>query len=221
MKRTVTFYLIIYILLQIQLITGQNTNTLDNTNLNSVEDIKLFLEENTEYTKRCLLDNITGDVVLSFTTNTQGQFNDVFVVNSPNSYLSTSSINGFHNLQQSWHNFENISLKPNKQYLIIYRFRRYLDEHPPKYKEQAAKYFSKQKYEKALKFYDKAIQENMFDYELFIARSELKRILRKEKEALIDIQTAERIEDEILTVINVFAILKSGTITTTTNINPY
>jgi hypothetical protein len=74
------------------------------------------------------------------------------------------------------------------------------------FKSMADKKIKKQDYEKALLLYDKAILGNPYDYRLFQSRSKVKLLLGDEEGARIDQRTSERLNNEIMSVIDVGVI---------------
>jgi tetratricopeptide (TPR) repeat protein len=94
----------------------------------------------------------------------------------------------------------------DKKYFIIFRFRSYLYSQPPNYKEKAEKLFKKEKYEKALLNYDKAINENKYDYKLFESRSELKKLMGDTEGARIDSLESIRLQNEVISVVDIAMI---------------
>ena len=82
---------------------------------------------------------------------------------------------------------------------------------PPDYKERTDKLIDKEKYERALKLYDKAIDDNQYDYELFESRSKVKEILGDTDGAEMDHLDSGRLRNEIISVVNIRAIGVTGT----------
>src|SRR5690606_38980704 len=97
----------------------------------------------------------------------------------------------------------------NKDHIIVFRYRFYLNTQPIDYKEKAKKYMEKQKYDKALKTYNTAISENRFDYELYELRSKLNEIFGDTENAKIDSQQSDRIKNEITAVVDIIAFGKT------------
>ena len=103
----------------------------------------------------------------------------------------------------------------SKRYLIVFRYRIYSNSYPPKYKPNAERQFNKANYTKALKLYDDAIEENPYDKDLFFVRSKTKEALGDTVGAVNDIAEYNRLDEEIMAVVDMYAIATQKTITRT------
>jgi tetratricopeptide (TPR) repeat protein len=170
------------------------------------EDLTKFLQSNTKYPLEALENNIQGNVILSFEIRKDGKLNNLKVISSPDKILSTSSIISFNNMVNEWSPCKNNGNPIDKEYLIVFRYRIYFNTQPLNDNEKAEKFIKKQKYEKALKQFDAAIKENSFDYKLFESRSKIKEILGDTEGAKNDYEQSSRLQNEILTLVDVNAI---------------
>ncbi|WP_321308482.1 energy transducer TonB [Marinifilum fragile] len=165
-------------------------------------DVTYILEKNVKYPKEAFLNDIYGDVILSITIDKNGDMNNLKVVNSPSKILSTSSLKAVNCIKNKWSACEINGTPVDKDYLVIFRYRIYSNSQPPTYKKRAAKLIQKQKYLKALKLYNKAIEDNKYDHELFALRSNLNKIMNDNKAAESDLQQSNKLKSTIVAVVN-------------------
>jgi tetratricopeptide (TPR) repeat protein len=170
------------------------------------EDLTKLLQSNVKYEMEALKSGIEGDVVLSFIIDKNGKLDSLNIISSPHKILSASSITSFNHVQNEWSPCK-INGKPiDKRYLSVFRYRLYLNTQPPNYKEKAEKLVEKQKYENALKYFDKAIKENQLDYKLFDSRSKIKEILNDDEGAKKDSEKSKILQNEIISIVDITAI---------------
>lgn len=182
--------------------------TIENTQ-NSKADLAKLLQENTKYPIEALKNKIQGDVILSFNIDKNGKMNNFKVISSPSEILTTSSLISFDHAENKWSPSPINETPVNKDHIIVFRYRFYLNTQPIDYKEKAKKYMEKQKYDIALKTYNTAISENRFDYELYELRSKLNEILGDDESTEIDSQQSDRIKNEITAIVNIVAFGKT------------
>jgi len=213
MKRIIILFVVVFLTFSIS-VKSQSTQKIDpSLNIEKAkylnEDPTRHLSKNVRYPKQCMMDGIQGDVILSFVVDRRGKIDSLAVVSSPNNLISTSSILAFDKLDSLW-SPALINKKPiDKKYLIVFRYRMGANEMPSEYfgfKKKANKLFEKRKYEKALKFYTKAIEENPYDFELFESRSKIKEILGNKEVGKPDYLTSINLKNEIMSVVNIEGI---------------
>lgn len=167
--------------------------------------ISNVMRHNSKYPIEAAMNKVQGDVIASFVIDAEGKLDDIAIVSSPGKSLSKSVITALNKIKEEWRPSENE--KPiAKQYLIVFMFRTYEESIPPTYKSKAEKYLQKEKYEKALKYFDKAIIDNQYDYFLFESRSELKEILGDQEGAKQDDSTSMTLKNEIISVIEINSV---------------
>ena len=180
------------------------------------EDLTEYLQKKVKYPIEALKSNIEGDVILSFVITEKAEFDSLTLALSPNKLISHSSLITFDEIANEWKPSK-IDGKPvNKKYLVIFRYRIYTNSSAPDYKKRANKYYLKQKYDKALKYYNKAIELNKYDTELFDSRSKVNEILGNKEQAKQDLATSNTLKNEIFTVIDVAGLIKTKKRTVTT-----
>lgn len=178
------------------------------------EDLTKFLSINTKYPKEEMVDRIMGDVVFSFIINKSGKLGSLALESIPNiSFLNSAKI-AINSLDGEWKPAMINNAPADRKYLIIFRFRTYLDYKPNDYKGQARKLFEKQKYERALKLYNEGIRDNKYDFELFEFRSKVKEMLGDIEGAKTDQSISLKLKDEIMAIIDITAIGVTRTIKT-------
>jgi tetratricopeptide (TPR) repeat protein len=198
-------------LVRSQILPDFETNTTVEKATYPEENLNKALWKNLTYPMEALQNQIQGDVILSFVINKNGKLDSINVVSSPSGILSLSSVASLNGIGKSWNPCKINGAPVDKTYLLIYRYRIWLNVNPPEYGKQAEKMIEKQKYDKALKLYDKAIAENKFDYKLVEARSKLEEIMGDTEKAEIDLEQANRLKNEIISVVDVTVLSQSYT----------
>ena len=170
------------------------------------EDITQFLCENLKYPIEAQHLNIEGDVIVSFVIKKNGKLDSLSIVNSPSEILTLNSLISLNQLDEEWSPCKVNGNPIDNEYLLVYRYRTWLNTQPTDYKIKAEKLIEKQKYEKALKYYNKAINENQFDYKLYESRSKIEEILGDTENATIDYQQATRLKNKVISIVDVTAL---------------
>ncbi len=165
-----------------------------------------FLCKKATYPQEAYMQNIQGDVVLSFTIKKEGQIDNIKIISSPDISLSTSSIIALNELNSDWSPTKINNTPIDRDYLIVFIYRCFSENLPTDYSKIAKKYFSKSKYEKALKYYNKAILENQYEYTLFETRSKIKELVGDYEGAQIDMSISRKLNDEILSVVYIYSL---------------
>jgi hypothetical protein len=170
------------------------------------EDISKYLQKNIKYPISSLQNNIQGDVLLSFVISKEGKLHSLKVVSSPDISLSTSSIVSLNDLSNEWSPCKIAGKPVDKEYLIVFRYRIYINTQPYDYNERVDKLIKKQKIEKALKHINSAIKENLYNFKFYDTRSSIKNMLGDTDGSMKDSEQSKRLQNEIITVVDVVAI---------------
>ena len=173
------------------------------------EDLTKFLKKITVYPREGFTNNIEGDVVFSVVIKKDGTSDDFTLVNSDKSVLMGSTLSALRTLDNKWSPAIENGEPVDKKYLIVFRYRIYQNTDPVNYKRDALEFIKKEKYDKAIKTYDKGIKENKYDFDLFEKRSLAKNKVGDEQGVKQDHDTAIKLYGEILTVVDV--VMKSVT----------
>ncbi len=210
MKRKPIVFLVAFLCLN-AILKSQNLQDLDT--IRSVkkaeyikEDLTKFLQRKTIFPLDAVKNNIQGDVILSSVISKDGKLNNLKVLSSPDKLLSASSLISFQRIINEWNPCKDNGKPIDREYLIVFRYRIYLNEQPPDDNERAEKLIKKQKYEKAQKLLDAAITDNPFDYKLFESRSIIKEILDNAEDAKKDFEQSNKLYNEIIALVDVYAI---------------
>lgn len=180
------------------------------------DDITKLLAQKTKYPIEALKNKIQGDVIVSFVVNKNGKLDKLAIVSSPDLSISTSSIIVLNTLEKEWSPTVINKTPIDKNYLIIFRYRMYMEFKPSSLKSKAEKYYKKEKYEKALTFYNKAIKDNQYDFQLFESRSRIRKMIGDIEGSKQDYSTSTTLKNEIMAVIEIDAIGKTRTTKTIT-----
>jgi len=170
------------------------------------QNLDMYLSKNAQYPQNAVMKEIQGDVVLSFIINKNGKLDSLAIVSSPDFSLSTSSMVTFSKIEDGWSPAKINNVTVDKKYLLVFRYRVYLNSQPDDYKRSAQKYFEKQKYKQALKQYNEAITDNKYDFELFEGRSKVKEMVGDLEGAKQDKLAAINLRDKVMVFVNVYAI---------------
>lgn len=188
------------------------------------EDLEKGLMKKTMYPSDALRSGIQGDVVFSFMITKEGKLENILMVNSMNVGLSPSAYNALSQLDQNWNPAKENGKPIDKKYTIVFRYRLYTNSKPADPKDEAAGYVKRKKYDKALKSYNEAIDDNPYDYQLFESRSQVKEILGDLEGSKQDHKTSTILSSDIMLVSNIVAIgvirqaREQGFITTRTRV---
>ncbi len=169
------------------------------------ENLTRYLFKIVKYPETALTKNIQGDVVLSYIITKNGKSDSLAIAESKDFSLSTSAIVAINSLEEQWSPTRINGNPVDRKYLIIFRYRIFLDIQPTDYKIKAIEYYNEQKYEKALKLFNKAIKDNQYDFELFGYRSKIKEILGDSEGSKQDYITSINLKNEVMSIVNVYA----------------
>lgn len=210
--KTLIFFLTIFLFFNFNLKSQTITEPMSNLNIvNSQyvkDDLTKFLQKNTEYPLEALKKKIQGDVIFLINIDKNGKIDNVNIVSSSFDILTSNSLASINKLKNEWSPYKEIGMPVSKSPLIVFRYRYYINTQPPEYRKRAEKYVKKQKYEKALKYCNLAIKENQFDSELFELRSKIKRMLGDSDGANLDSEQSDRLENEIISVVDVISMIR-------------
>jgi len=170
------------------------------------QDMAKFLIDASGYPLEALQNNMKGDVFISFIVTKDGKMDSLVVESSPGSMFTRSSMIACNALTERWIPAKINNVPADKKYLFIFRYKMDSDTQSPDYKSMADKKIKKQDYKKALQLYDKAILDNQYDYRLFESRSKVKSLLGDEEGAKNDQLASERLNNEIMAVIDIGVI---------------
>lgn len=170
-------------------------------------NLTILLSRNTNYPTEKLGPNSggkgEGDVILSVVIHKEGKSEFLAVVSSPDLAFTTSAVLAFNKLEEEWSPAIIDNAPADKNYLIVFRFRKYLDVQPYDYKGRIKDLLSRQKYKEALKTLTRAINDNKYSKEFLGSRAKVKQILGDVEGALADELAAKKLDDEILSLITV------------------
>ena len=170
------------------------------------ENLTTFLHKNTKYPGSALQNNIEGDVILSFVIRKDGKLDSLLAISSPDMVLSRSAFESFKLTDGKWSPTVDDNGPIDKKYLIVFRYRMSMNIGPTDYKADADGYFKKQKFEKALKNYNRAIEDNQYDAEAFESRAKVKEKLGELEGSKQDYKTSQLLKNEIMTYVDVIAV---------------
>ncbi|MBP1671670.1 MAG: TonB family protein [Bacteroidetes bacterium] len=183
----------------------------------SVKNLDSLLAKKVIYPLDALRNSDEGDVIISFSVTKDGKLENPGIVKTSNFLLSKTSLDAVKWINERWVPAKDGDIPISKKYLVVFRYRIYFNSSPPKYKPGAEKQYNKGNYPKALKIYDDAIEENPYDKDLFFARSKTKEALGDTAGAANDIAEYNRLNEEIMAVVDIYAIATQKTVVRTVN----
>jgi len=183
----------------------------------SVKNLDSLLAKKVIYPLDALRNSNEGDVIISFSVTKDGKLENPGIVKTSDVLLSKTSMDAAKWINERWVPAKDGDNPISKKYLIVFRYRIYFNSSPPKYKSGAEKQYNKGNYPKALKIYNDAIEENPYDKDLFSARSKTKEALGDTAGAANDIAEYNRLDEEIMAVVDIYAIATQKTVVRTVN----
>jgi len=181
----------------------------------SVSNLDSLLARKVSYPLESLKSSSEGDVIISFTITKDGKLENPGIEKSPDLEMSKASMEAIKNLTDKWVPAKSGDSPVNKKYFAVFRYRIYYNSAPTPLSAAAEKQVSKGNFPKALKQYNNAIEENPYDKNLFLARSKTKMALGDEAGSAQDNAEYLRLDEEIMAVIDLFAIATQKTVTRT------
>lgn len=176
------------------------------------QDLNKLLSLKTEYPYTEMISMKNGDVVFSFFITRNGTLESLALKDYPDASFLNSSKNAINSLDGEWSPAKINDSPVDMKYLIVFRFRTYVDHQPYDCKVQARNLFEKRKYERALKALNSGIEDNKFDYELYELRTEVKEMLGDKYGALDDQLNSFRLKNEIMSIINITSVVVRRTV---------
>lgn len=211
----------------ILVVNGQQEPKQDSINVNkkavnAFGDVTKLLAKNTNYPVARLGPRVygdEGDVLLSLWIRKSGKSDSLSIVSSVGLSFSTSAMVAFSKLPDEWHPAILNGEPVDKRYLIVFRFRKYLNTQPYDYKGKIEQLLTKGKYKMALKQLNSAIHDNKYDSKLFDSRAKAKQFLGDEEGAKADHLASKLLQEEILALveINVVGVTTTKTVFQTTS----
>lgn len=95
------------------------------------------------------------------------------MIKSVNSVLTLPAYSALSQLDKNWTPAKENGKPIEKKYTIVFRYRMYVNNKPADPKIEASRYVKRQKYDKALKVYNEAIDNSQYDYQLFESHSQV------------------------------------------------
>jgi hypothetical protein len=176
------------------------------------EDLNKFLSLKTTYPHTEMISMINGDVVFSFIITKNGKLENLALRDNTDASFLNSSKNAINLLDGEWSPAKLNDVPADKKYLIVFRFRTYVERQPYDCKAQSRNLFDKQKYERALKALNSGIEDNKYDYELFELRSKVKEMLGDNEGAKNDQLNSLSLKYEIMSIIDITAMVVRRTV---------
>ncbi len=202
--------LLIAVIFQMSFTVNGQTGNVVKQNTTKAEylagNLAKIIEDRITYPEEAIKNNVKGDVLLSFVINSSGRLDSLEVTESPVGILSYEAKSAINRIKNIWKPCTVNGKKVNKRYSIVFRFRLYKNKKPPTYIKRADKLFNRDKYKKALKLYNKAIEDNRYNYKLFESLAETKDMLGDKDGAEADFKKVDRLIDNIMVIVDVVVV---------------
>lgn len=170
------------------------------------EEIVRFLSDKVKYDIEALKLNIQGDVIISFIIRKNGRLENPAVESSPDFSLSAGAMNAMKTIGEGWSPATINNVPADKKYLMVFRYRIFINTEPRDYKGQIIRLTGRGKYDKALTVCREAIEDNVYDFDLTDLRSEIKEKLGDTEGAKKDRDSVLKLKEDMIAVINVYSI---------------
>lgn len=173
------------------------------------EDLAKLLRNKTNYPQDAFTNNVQGDVMFSFIIHQNGELDSLLFVSSPNILLSQSTLAALMTMEKKWRPASLNNVPINKKYFIVFRYRVYVNSEPDDFKGRAEDLLAKKKYDRALKIYNQAIKDNIFDFTLLESRSKVKELLGDIEGSKQDHNAATKLNDDLMSFVDI--VVKGST----------
>lgn len=171
-------------------------------------DHRQLIYETVKYPITAIRANIEGDVILSMRISSAGLMDSLNLVQSPNQLLTYSALTAMEALSGNWTPTVMDDQPISKNYLMVFRFRKYLNSAPVDYVGKIESFIKKAKFSKALKFAHEAIDDNPFSARLLRLRSIIYKNIERQEDSQNDFNKADLLDREIMSVIDILALGK-------------
>jgi tetratricopeptide (TPR) repeat protein len=170
------------------------------------EDLEKGLSRNSRYPSDALKSESQGDVIFSFVITKEGKMENILMVSPLNPGISPSAFNAINQLDKNWAPAKVNGNPIDKKYTIVYRYRFYVNVKPDDLKSEAEGYVKKKKYDKALKSYNEAIEDNPYDYKLFESRAQIKELLGDSDGSKLDHKASAILLSDVMAVETIISV---------------
>lgn len=148
-----------------------------------------------------------GQVVISFTISKAGEVLDLYPEKFKTKNNALPAILAVQSTNNMWSPAILNGVATDKKYKIVFNL--YDGKRPSNHNLiKADRFFKKEKYEKALKFYNKAIIENAYLAVLFQKRARVKMALNDEEGYRLDLNTSKELQNEVLLTLGLGVLKK-------------
>jgi len=130
-----------------------------------------FLYSHLIYPMNSIRNQEKGTVLISFLITKQGTVDSIDLISFPSNELAVTAINGLMKTNGMWNPTYKNGEPINYKYLIAIRFSMYLNELPPDYLTKANEFYKKEKFDKAIKYFTKAIELDNYNQSIYYKRS--------------------------------------------------
>ena len=165
-----------------------------------------FIAKHVKYPNISLVNGEDGYVIISFVIGADGKIGTIESFINNNSILNYSSIEAIKKTAGQWQAATLNNEPVEKEYKVVFNYKISPNQNSSGYLQKANKFLKKAKYEKALKFYDKTIEDNKFLAGAYLSRSQVKNTLGDIKGAEEDLKTFKNYTDKFLLSITVRAV---------------
>jgi len=182
------------------------------------EDLDKGLSRNAKYPLEALKSETQGDVIYSFIITKEGKMENILMVSPLKVGISPSVFNAINQLDKNWSPTKENGKPIDRKYTIVYRYRFYYNVKPADLKNEAEGYVKRKKFDKALKSYNEAIDDNPYDYKLVEARAQVKELLGDIEGSKQDHKLSTMLFTDVMAVETIISVRTIGTAKTSGNV---
>ncbi len=200
--KTKLYLLLILLVLQIHL-KGQNIpDQVDLVNIEHAKlidaDVQQFFASNTSYPQKAAINEIEGNVVVSFIISKNGQIDSIQIVNNPNNILAVEVLVALEKSYGLWIPCKVNGNAVDKKYLGCFKFLMSKASVFTDNRNKGIKNLQKGDYEKSLKYINKALTIDEYNSELYQARANVYLKMNENELAQKDLAKFKDLKDNLL-----------------------
>jgi tetratricopeptide (TPR) repeat protein len=155
------------------------------------------------YSKEAAANGTQGDVIFLLKIDQSGKLTSVITKEKVSDDLASQARESIEKLTGDW-NPSKVHGKPvDREYLLVFSYKIFYNALPLDYHAMAKKFEDKGKLDKAVRTYDDAIKKYPFDPVYYTMRAKFKKELGDENGAKVDETMAEKINMEVLAVVEI------------------
>lgn len=161
------------------------------------------LSQHLTYPEQAAINGTQGDVIFILKIDKSGKLVSVESKERVSDNLTNPAEEAIAKLTNSWTPSKIHGEPVDREYLLVFSYRILYNSLPLDYHAMAKKFEEKDKLDKAVRTYNQAIEENPYEPNYYTFRAKYKKELGDEEGAKEDLLMAEKINMEVLAVVEI------------------